>query len=727
MFTGGSSESRENATSAGSSRHVDGEPQPFQSRSRTSRSGPHVKELFMKAKRHLSWGSLALALVGSCVTSPMAVNADPPNGGPPREGNCDQAGDLFPDNNPGPGSLKEIPVPEPTNLGSYVRRRDVAIALGKAFFWDMQVGSDGVQACASCHFRGGADPRSVNQLNPGGQDNPDPTIDLGGPNYQLKRSDFPLHLLADPTDRTSVVRRSLDDVVSSQGVHLRQFVRAERGAIRDETLVMPDPVFNLRGVNTRRAEPRNTPTVINAALTLQNFWDRRAENTFNGVSVHGAGDSAARVLRADGAGRITPVVVRIDNASLASQAVGPPLSDREMGSVGRTFKDIGKRLASARPLRQQRVAVDDSVLAPYVDHRKHRRGLDRTYRQLIERAFDPAWWKSSSIVRVESNGSLAFVPRPNRPLLDGEYTMLEHNFALFFGLSVQLYEMTLISDDAPIDRFFEGQENALTAKERRGLDIFNSESADTACFACHSGAELTDNSRRILDGAVVDDVKQPAEWSERMFNGACEVVAYDQGMYNIGVAPTEEDLGGGSNDPFGNPLSFIKLLTLPASAIPSGELLTYPIPNIANPPFAIGERTVTDGTFKVPSLRNLQLTAPYFHNGGQRTIRQVVEFYNRGGDFREHNVQNIDFEIGKLNLTPQQIDELVAFLGRPLTDLRVVKQSAPFDHPQLFVPNGHVADGDVPRANEEGVARDVLLEIPEVGRHGGRLPDGFLE
>jgi cytochrome c peroxidase len=146
------------------------------------------------------------------------------------------------------------------------------------------------------------------------------------------------------------VLRSLDDVVSSQGVHLRQFVRAERGASRDETIVVPDPVFNVRGINTRRAEPRNTPTMINAAFTLQTFWDRRAGNVFNGVSVHGAGDSAAQVLRADGVDRITPVFVRIDNASLASQAVGPPLSDREMGSLGRTFKDVGKRLASARPL-----------------------------------------------------------------------------------------------------------------------------------------------------------------------------------------------------------------------------------------------------------------------------------------------------------------------------------------------------------------------------------------
>ena len=142
----------------------------------------------------------------------------------------------------------------------------------------------------------------------------------------------------------------------------------------------------------------------------------------------------------------------------------------------------------------------------------------------------------------------------------------------------------------------------------------------------------------------------------------------------------------------------------------------------------IGERTLTEGTFKVPSLRNLELTAPYFHNGGQRTIREVVEFYNRGGDFREHNIENIDFEIGKLNLTEQQIDDLVAFLGRPLTDMRVVQQKAPFDHPQLFVPNGHpMRDDGRPRVTDEGVARDIMLEIPEVGRHGGPLPKGFLE
>ena len=462
--------------------------------------------------------------------------------------------------------------------------------------------------------------------------------------------------------------------------------------------------------------------MINAAFNYNNFWDRRARNIFNGFSVQGAGDSAARVLRATNLNHITPVVVRIDNASLASQAVGPPLSDREMGSVGRTFKDIGKRLAPAEPLQQQEVSTSDSVLGPYANPGDH--GLNTTYRELIEAAFVPAWWQSNLIVSVAGNGSVSFVPTPNRPLLSTEYTMLEYNFSLYFGLSVQLYEMTLISDDAPVDRYFDGDTHALTDQELRGMDVFT---GDSACAGCHSGAEFTDNSRRILFGAVVDGVKQPAELVERMFNGQCEVVAYDQGVYNLGVRRTEEDLGHGNNDPFGNPLSFVKLLTLPPNQIPSQELLTFGVPNIANPPITIGDRVVTDGTFKVPGLRNLELTAPYFHNGGQRTIRNVVEFYNRGGDFREHNVQNIDFEIGKLNLTSQQIDDLVAFLSRPLTDPRILQQRAPFDHPQLFVPNGVDTNGRHTRVTEEGVAHDIFLEIPAVGRNGGPAPAGFLQ
>jgi cytochrome c peroxidase len=56
---------------------------------------------------------------------------------------------------PAPPSLKTVAVPEPPNLGEFVRDRTAAIQLGKALFWDMQVGSDGRTACASCHFAAG--------------------------------------------------------------------------------------------------------------------------------------------------------------------------------------------------------------------------------------------------------------------------------------------------------------------------------------------------------------------------------------------------------------------------------------------------------------------------------------------------------------------------------------------------------------------------------------------
>jgi cytochrome c peroxidase len=64
------------------------------------------------------------------------------------------------------------------------------------------------------------------------------------------------------------------------------------------------------------------------------------------------------------------------------------------------------------------------------------------------------------------------------------------------------------------------------------------------------------------------------------------------------------------------------------------------------------------GAFKTPMLRNVAATAPYMHDGSEATLKQVIELYNRGG------VKNpsLSKEIKPLNLTPPQIDDLVAFL-----------------------------------------------------------------
>src|SRR2546422_7634241 len=59
-------------------------------------------------------------------------------------------------------SLKSIPVPEPRNIARYIKDRNAAIALGKALFWDMAVGSDG-QSFGGCHFHAGGGRRSKNR------------------------------------------------------------------------------------------------------------------------------------------------------------------------------------------------------------------------------------------------------------------------------------------------------------------------------------------------------------------------------------------------------------------------------------------------------------------------------------------------------------------------------------------------------------------------------------
>ncbi|HQU58529.1 MAG: hypothetical protein KDD02_01735 [Phaeodactylibacter sp.] len=70
-----------------------------------------------------------------------------------------------------------------------------------------------------------------------------------------------------------------------------------------------------------------------------------------------------------------------------------------------------------------------------------------------------------------------------------------------------------------------------------------------------------------------------------------------------------------------------------------------------------------NGRFRVPSLRNLTLTAPYMHDGRFATMEEVVEHYNRGG----HYAENVDPKIRNLHLSVQDKEDLIAFL-RTLTD-----------------------------------------------------------
>lgn len=130
--------------------------------------------------------------------------------------------------------------------------------------------------------------------------------------------------------------------------------------------------------------------------------------------------------------------------------------------------------------------------------------------------------------------------------------------------------------------------------------------------------------------------------------------------------------------------------------------------------FLVTNQAGDRGRMKVPSLRNVELRAPYFHTGRFATLEEVVDFYNRGGDF---DAPNKDPNIQPLGLSPQQRANLLAFLRRPLTDPRVANATAPFDHPTL-----NQASARVPQAFGAGTAgtggfvpRIVAVEPPYVG------------
>ncbi|HEX8737003.1 MAG TPA: cytochrome c peroxidase, partial [Pyrinomonadaceae bacterium] len=136
----------------------------------------------------------------------------------------------------------------------------------------------------------------------------------------------------------------------------------------------------------------------------------------------------------------------------------------------------------------------------------------------------------------------------------------------------------------------------------------------------------------------------------------------------------------------------------------------------------IGREAVTGNAgdrarFKTPTLRNVELRAPYMHNGRFATLEDVVEFYNRGGDF---NAPNKDPRVRPLNLSSQQKADLVAFLKRPLTDARVKNELPPFDRPKLYTESNRVPviTGTGRSGSGNIVPQAVAIEPPVAGNPG---------
>ena len=539
-------------------------------------------------------------------------------------------------------SLKTVTVPQAAGLNGIVKDQTALVALGKALFWDMQAGSDGRTACATCHFHAGADHRLQNQLSGNG-------IRLNG---VLRSQDFPFRLFSDPSDNRSAMTRDTRQVAGSSGVVEKIFADVTPGKVEDVShdRSTPSP-FQIGGVHVRQVTARNSPSVINAAFYSRNFWDGRASSVFTGATPFGESDKGfhAWVYR-DGGLRQEPV--HLENSSLASQAVGPALNGTEMSWSGRGWQQLGRKMLNLAPLARQKVSVKDSVLGRLANAGGKGLQRDVSYAGLIQTAFQPQYWRA-----VE--------------MADG-YTQMERNFPLFWGLAIQAYEGTLVADDSRVDQFLEGRPS-LNALEEQGLRQFQRRGSQ--CTNCHNGAELS--------SASLSNIQRR--------NGNVRSAA-DAGFFRVGVTPVQEDPGLGGKDTFGLPL--------------------WPLDSGGNP----------DGAFKTPGLRNVEFTGPYFHDGSQATLEQVLDFYGRHGDFPAGGLGR---GMGNIRLSAEDRAAIVAFL-KALSDERVRFQRAPFDHPSLCVPNGHaeLSSGRVePDKTQTGsIARDKWAFVPEVGKEGSAVP-----
>jgi cytochrome c peroxidase len=144
--------------------------------------------------------------------------------------------------------LYTVRPPAPTGVDPWVRDSQALRILGKAFFWDMQVGSDGRTACATCHFHAGADHRSQNIL-------------IGGtvqPNQIATIEQFPF--------------RTANRIAGSPGVVAARFDGVTVGQSFENPIALTHgTAASINGIGTRQITTRNSPSVINAAFNYRNF------------------------------------------------------------------------------------------------------------------------------------------------------------------------------------------------------------------------------------------------------------------------------------------------------------------------------------------------------------------------------------------------------------------------------------------------------------------------
>lgn len=195
------------------------------------------------------------------------------------------------------------------------------------------------------------------------------------------------------------------------------------------------------------------------------------------------------------------------------------------------------------------------------------------------------------------------------------------------------FSRSLISLNSPFDKYaYQMQDNVLSKKQLRGMSLFFSERLE--CHHCHGGFNFTQSTSH-----------QRQQLDLRAF--------HNTGLYQV-----------------------------------SGKY-SYPIEDTGLYEITGKERDV--GRFRAPTLRNIELTAPYMHDGSIATLSQVIDFYAAGGRHIREGKYKGDGRSNPLKsqfvkgfeLTPVQKEELLDFLST-LTDKQFISDSRfsdPFTNP----------------------------------------------
>jgi cytochrome c peroxidase len=185
--------------------------------------------------------------------------------------------------------------------------------------------------------------------------------------------------------------------------------------------------------------------------------------------------------------------------------------------------------------------------------------------------------------------------------------------------AIASYERTQLSFDSPFDHFIAGDNNAIDASAKRGWELFNTQAR---CNKCHA---LTETQRDVT-------------------------VFTDNDFHNIGIGIIRHNvvaLAGQAE----------KLITSGDTAAIDRAAIQHDMSVLGR--FLITKQEKDTASFKTPDVRNVLVTGPYFHDGSQDTLWDVMDHYNKGDGL--HNPW-LDEDIQPLALTESDIDDLVAFL-----------------------------------------------------------------